>query len=102
MLQTSAIRNLPEVPTFPEGGLPLPSDMSGWWALIAPEGVPDAILERLNAETVRVLELPEVRESLSSKGITATPSTHAQAVDYQREQFGVWKRMVEELNLRQQ
>jgi len=99
---SSATRNpqLPEVPTFPESGLPLPPDMSGWWALIAPAGTPDAVLDRLNAEVVKVLKTPDVSTSLQNKGIVPTPSTRAQSTAFQKEQLEIWTRMVRELKLK--
>ncbi len=92
---------LPDVPTFAEQGLQTPPDMSGWWALVAPAGTPDAILERLNAEVVKVLNMPEVRKTLLNNGVVPTPSTRAEVTAYQREQLGVWTEIVRSLNLKQ-
>ena len=91
---------LPEVPTFAESGLATPPVMDGWWALVAPAGTPDAILDRLNKEVVKVLETDSVKTRLLDSALVPTPSTRQQAVDYQKDQLQVWTKMVKDLNLK--
>jgi tripartite-type tricarboxylate transporter receptor subunit TctC len=91
---------LPEVPTFAELGLATPPVMDGWWALVAPAGTPDAILDRLNKEVVKVLESDAVRTRLLDSGLVPTPSTRQQATEYQKDQLQVWTTMVKDLNLK--
>ncbi len=67
----------PEMPTIAEGGL-AGYAMSSWNSLVAPRGTPRAIIERLNAETVAVLNQPEIRERLKQQGVDADPGTPAQ------------------------
>lgn len=99
---TTAQRNslLPDVATFSEQGLATPPDMSGWWCAVAPAGTPDDILDRLNRELVKILETESVRTKLLQNGIVPTPSTRQQAVQYQKDQFLVWKGIVKDLNLK--
>jgi tripartite-type tricarboxylate transporter receptor subunit TctC len=91
---------LPEVPTFAELGLATPPVMDGWWALVAPAGTPDAILDRLNKEVVKVLESETVKTRLLESGLVPTPSTRQQATAYQKDQLQVWTTMVKDLNLK--
>ena len=99
---TTAQRNslLPDVATFSEQGLATPPDMSGWWCAVAPAGTPDDILDRLNRELVKILETESVRAKLLQNGIVPTPSTRQQAVQYQKDQFVVWRGIVKDLNLK--
>ncbi|MFN4014447.1 MAG: Bug family tripartite tricarboxylate transporter substrate binding protein [Reyranella sp.] len=99
---TTAQRNslLPDVATFSEQGLATPPDMSGWWCAVAPAGTPGDILDRLNRELVKILETESVRAKLLQNGIVPTPSTRKQAVQYQKDQFLVWKGIVKDLNLK--
>ena len=99
---TTAQRNslLPDVATFSEQGLATPPDMSGWWCAVAPAGTPDDILDRLNRELVRILETESVKAKLLQNGIVPMPSTRQQAVQYQKDQFLVWKGIVKDLNLK--
>jgi tripartite-type tricarboxylate transporter receptor subunit TctC len=66
---TSATRvnALPEVPTIAEAGVPGYAAVQ-WYGLLGPAGTPTAAIERLNAEVVRALDLPDVRERLAADG----------------------------------
>jgi tripartite-type tricarboxylate transporter receptor subunit TctC len=70
-LAVSSLKRVPEfpdVPTFSELGYPELS-ASIWFSLSGPAGVPPEIVNRLNAEVRRVLQLPDVRERLRPEGI---------------------------------
>jgi tripartite-type tricarboxylate transporter receptor subunit TctC len=62
------------VPTLAEGGLPN-LEVDQWHAIIAPGGMRKPLVERLNAEIVRSVQSPEVRQLLLSSGAEANPST---------------------------
>ncbi len=91
---------LPDVPTFAESGLPTPPNMDGWWALVAPAGTSDEILDRLNKEVVKVLESESIRAKLLQSSLMPTPSTRQQAAQYQKDQLEVWTKMIKDLNLK--
>ncbi|MET0682213.1 MAG: tripartite tricarboxylate transporter substrate binding protein [Casimicrobiaceae bacterium] len=57
----------PDVPTLAEAGLS-GFEVGSWQGVFAPAGTPPAIAKRLNAEIVKALNLPEVREKLSGLG----------------------------------
>lgn len=73
---TGAARNptLPDVPTIAEAGLP-GYESSLWQAIVAPAGTPAAIVERLNRETVAVLNDAEVRAAFAKHGVEPEPGT---------------------------
>ncbi len=91
---------LPDVPTFVESGLATPPNMDGWWALVAPAGTPNEILDRLNKEVVKVLETEAIKTKLLQSSLVPTPSTREQAAQYQKDQLQVWTKMVKDLNLK--
>jgi tripartite-type tricarboxylate transporter receptor subunit TctC len=64
----------PELPTLAESALP-GFDVSTWQAVLAPAGTPREIVQRLNAETVRAMALPDVREKFLSFGTDAASSS---------------------------
>jgi tripartite-type tricarboxylate transporter receptor subunit TctC len=72
---------LPEVPTLHELGLK-DFDAVGWNGLLAPAGTPREIISRLNAEVLRVLRTPEVRDQLTAQG--------ADVVGNSPEEFAAW------------
>jgi len=65
---------LPGVPTMSESGVrdELPTQ---WWGVIAPKGLPTAIVARLNSEIHRIVNLPEVKERYNDLGIMPLLST---------------------------
>ncbi|MGZ8209129.1 MAG: Bug family tripartite tricarboxylate transporter substrate binding protein [Burkholderiales bacterium] len=65
---------LPEIPTAREVGYP-EIEAVNWAGYIVHSGSPTSAVSRLNAEMVRVLNLPEVRESMRAQGLNAAPST---------------------------
>ena len=58
---------LPEVPTIAEAGVPGYA-MSNWYGLLVPSATPRASVMKLNAEIVRILNLPDIRDRLTSQG----------------------------------
>jgi tripartite-type tricarboxylate transporter receptor subunit TctC len=59
--------SLPDLPTLDESGLK-GFDSQGWFALLAPTGTPQPVLERINAEVNKALATPEFRERLQKVG----------------------------------
>jgi len=59
---------LPSVPTMAEAGVP-GFEWQTWASLVAPAGTPRPIVERLNAELVRAIASPDVREKLIAQGL---------------------------------
>ncbi len=59
--------SIPELPTLDESGV-AGFDSQGWFALLAPAGTPQPVLERLNTEVNKILATPEFRERLLKVG----------------------------------
>ena len=68
---------LPNVPTFTESGLPN-FDVKSWHAILAPPGMPKAIVDLLAAEVAKILAMPDTVERLASVGLTPFISTPEQ------------------------
>ena len=64
----------PELPTLAEGVLP-GFAVATWQAVMAPAGTPRDVVQRLNAETVKAMALPEMKERFLSFGTDAATST---------------------------
>ena len=65
---------MPQVGTFREQGFP-DLDIYIWAAVSAPAGTPDALVARLNAEFVKALNTPEVKEKWRTWDFETLPST---------------------------
>jgi tripartite-type tricarboxylate transporter receptor subunit TctC len=74
---------LPEVPTLSEAGLP-GFEMLSWFGLLAPAGTPRAIITRLNAETARALNTPDLKSAIAAGGSELMSGTPEQFADYIR------------------
>jgi tripartite-type tricarboxylate transporter receptor subunit TctC len=65
---------------------------STWTALLAPKGTPQPIIDRLNAEVVRALNMPDVKERFAAGGVETIPSSAAELaarVKQDAAQFGL-------------
>jgi tripartite-type tricarboxylate transporter receptor subunit TctC len=76
---------LPDLPTVAEQGVPGYS-VGFWGGLYLPKGAPAAIVERLNAAVVKVLDAPEVKEQFLARGAEAVSSTPAELTQFMREE----------------
>jgi tripartite-type tricarboxylate transporter receptor subunit TctC len=68
---------LPDVPTVAESGVP-GFDLTSWYCIVAPAGLPAPILARLNAEIVKILNSPDSRDVLVAAGVNVEPMTPGQ------------------------
>jgi tripartite-type tricarboxylate transporter receptor subunit TctC len=94
---TSAHRSpaAPNIPTIAESGLP-GFEATSWFALLASPGVPREVQMRINAETLKVLAMPDVKDKLSKLGLDpAGGSPEALATLIQAETVK-WARVVKE------
>jgi tripartite-type tricarboxylate transporter receptor subunit TctC len=90
---------LPNVPTAIEGGL-ADFEVTSWQAAMAPAGVPEPILARLNAEATAALKHPESVERLERIGFTVVANSAAEYGAFQRAEIERWRRVVQAANIR--
>jgi tripartite-type tricarboxylate transporter receptor subunit TctC len=79
--------NLPDVPTTVEAGVPN-SDYTFWIGLFAPAKTPREIVDKLQAEVVKVMSSPEMKERLAALGAEAWTMSPAQFDDYVKLELG--------------
>lgn len=87
--------SLPNVPTIAESGFP-GFDASNWYAFVAPGKTPKNILDRWNAELVKVLNNPEVREQLNKHGLTPMPGTREELASTIRRESAMWAKVIKD------
>jgi tripartite-type tricarboxylate transporter receptor subunit TctC len=87
--------NLPNVPTIAESGFP-GFDASNWYAFVAPGKTPKPILDRWNAELVKVLKDPSVREQLDKHGLTAKPGSREDLASTIKKESLVWAKVIKD------
>ena len=86
---------LPDVPTIAESGFP-GFEAIGWIGLAAPAGTPPAILDKLNAEVVRIMNLPDVKERFNSIATPIQTNTRAQFTAFVKSEIEKWGKAVRE------
>ena len=98
---TSAKRSplLPEVPTVAEGGAP-GAEISSWWGILAPAGVPTAIITRLNNEIAAILVQPESAQRLAAEGAEPWPLSSAAFAHVINTEIEKWRRVARDANIR--
>ena len=88
----------PEIPTIAES---IPGfEATTWFAMFAPAGTPKPVIDRLNAEVLRVFRLPDVAERLKTLGLEAVLSSPEELSAYQASEITKWTKVVKESGAR--
>ncbi len=90
---------LPDVPTSAEVGLP-GYEVSSWHGFAVPSGTPPAVIEKLNLEINRILSTEEVQRAFAAQGVTPDGGSPAVLRDFIVSQMALWKRVVEQHNIK--
>ncbi len=98
---TSVLRSslLPDVPTVAESGFVGFSDHT-WFSFLAPAGTPPVIVNKLNAEINRILQLPESKTRLSTLSLEFTPYTPAEFATELKAEVAKYAKMVKDTGAR--
>jgi tripartite-type tricarboxylate transporter receptor subunit TctC len=96
---TSASRNkqLPDVPTFAEAGVP-GYDVTGWYGICTQSKVPQAVVAKLNADLHKVLSGP-LKPRLEEQGIDVTPTTPERFAAHVKAEIDRWTKVVKAAKL---
>jgi len=89
---------MPDVPTAAEAGTPLVA--VNWYMLLAPAGTPRAVVERLNAEVVKAMNAPDIRERLSAIGGEPASGSPEDAAAFLRREYEQWGKVVREAGIK--
>ena len=84
---------LPNVPTVQEAGVP-DFDVSVWYGVFAAAGTPAPIVQKLNAEFIRAMNVPEVKKVIESSGYQVVGSTPAELDAHVRSEIARWGAVV--------
>jgi tripartite-type tricarboxylate transporter receptor subunit TctC len=91
-LAVASAERLPVVPDLPTVAETLPGFVaSGWQAVVAPRGTPEAIVNKASEDLRKVLSQPEYRDRLAARGSYARPMSSAEVTAFVRDQQRMWK-----------
>jgi tripartite-type tricarboxylate transporter receptor subunit TctC len=93
---TSSTRHpsLPDVPTLAEAGVP-GFEATAWFGFVAPAATPKPVLQKLNAEMVKALHDPMVKEKMDAQGVTIIANSSADFARLIASESAKWKQVVE-------
>jgi tripartite-type tricarboxylate transporter receptor subunit TctC len=92
---------LPDVPTVAESGVP-GYEYATWYGMLAPDGTPQPILDKLNKATVASLNSPELRRIFAVQGLNPRPSSAAEFAKFLDSEIKKWMAVVQAANIAMQ
>lgn len=75
-------------------------EISEWNALMAPAGTPPAVIERLNAEMVKIMRMPDIKEKFADLGAEAIGSTPQELAAFLAAEMAKWAEVVKAANIK--
>ncbi|MBK6469614.1 MAG: tripartite tricarboxylate transporter substrate binding protein [Betaproteobacteria bacterium] len=90
---------LPDVPTLAESGY-AGFNAPAWWAVLAPAKTPADIVNRMNTEINKAMQLPDVASKLAAQGIVVNLGTPAAAQAFVEKQMDTWAQVVKANNIK--
>lgn len=90
---------LPDLPTVMESGV-TDYDLSGWNGLFAPAGTPRDVVEKLNAEITKIVQMPDVRAKFQDLGAEPGPMKPDEYAAWVQKEVNMWSRLVREAGIK--
>ena len=97
---TSAVRSgaAPDVPTVAESGLP-GYEIIGWVGVLAPAATPKEMLNKLNADIAKALQLSDLKEKFANLGAEAGSSTPEQFAAFIQSEIAKWGKVIKDAGI---
>jgi tripartite-type tricarboxylate transporter receptor subunit TctC len=93
-------QSMPDVPTVAESGLPGFENWS-WFGVLVPARTPHEIVGKLNADIGRIMEIPEIRKTLSQNGdINMLGGTPEQFAAYLKSEVQKWAKVIRDAGIK--
>ncbi len=89
----------PELPTIAESGVQGFS-VNNWIGLFAPTGTSNEIVRRMNAEVMRIMQLPEIAARMGVQGERFTRNTPEEFARFIRTDMEKWEKVIKEAGLK--
>ena len=95
----SRSKALPDVPTFPELGVPKLNG-GAWFGIFAPAGTPKAVVEKISADINFFLNQPDMQKWLRDQGLEPTGMTPDQFTQFIKADLAKWRQLITELGIK--
>ncbi len=86
---------IPDVPTMKEAGVP-GYEVTTWYALWAVKGTPKEVVDRMHAETVKALGMPDIKEYWAAQGADPGGQSPAEFGAFLRSEIAKWAKVVKD------
>ena len=96
---TERVEQLPDVPTVSEAGIKGFSAIA-WFAIMAPEGTPDAVIAKINKDVVAVMKTPEVRKKFLDQAATPIANSPQEAARFIASETKLWGDVIKSANVK--
>jgi tripartite-type tricarboxylate transporter receptor subunit TctC len=83
----------PDIPSITEAGFP-GIESSVWFGLLAPAGTPKAVVDKINRDTVAILNTQEAKDALLAQGAEPMPMTPREFDTFLRAEIAKWGRVI--------
>ncbi len=93
VLGAARSKAVPKIPTLAESGLK-GFAVDNWVGFFAPAGTPTAVIGKLNAEVLRIMQLTEIQDQLPKQGLSFNATTPQQFADFARSEKEKWGQLV--------
>jgi tripartite-type tricarboxylate transporter receptor subunit TctC len=98
VLQKERVPTLPDVQTSREAGVEN-FEVVSWYGILAPAATPRDIVNRLNAEWLKIAAMPDTKAKMESAGVEPLSSTPEQFADFIKTETVRWSKVIKEANL---
>ncbi len=95
---TKRVKGMESIPTLSEAGVP-GYQLVSWQGIFVPAGTPKDIVIRLNAELVKIIALPDIRERLDTLGVDPVANTSEEFAVFQKAEIAKWAKVVKDAKI---
>ena len=81
-----------------ESGVP-DYEVNSWYGVCAPAGVPAALLDKMNADLVAVLRMPDVEQRLTELVMPPSPTTRDEFDQFMRAEIARWAQVIKDAGI---
>ena len=92
---------VPGLPTVADSGVP-GFNMTSWWGMFGPAGIPQPIVTQLNTELVRILKQPDVQKTFATLGVDAATSTPEELAALIKSEVPKYAKLIAEIGIPKQ
>lgn len=97
--RATRLAEFPDIATFAEAGLPA-YDITTWYSVHGPAGMPPEVVQKLNREIQRILGLPDVKERLRQAGVDPVVSTPQQTATFIQSEFVRYAKLIKDAGIK--